>query len=64
MFTTRHQPIANAVVDGDRVATEVDWTGTAAVDLGLMKAGEPIAMRGASFMTITEGLLTRIVDLS
>jgi len=64
MFTNRHQAISNAVVEGDRVALEVDWTGTPAVDLGSMKAGEPIAMRGASFMTITEGLLTRIVDLS
>lgn len=64
MFTSRHQTITNAVVDGDRVALEVDWTGTPAVDLGSMKAGEPIAMRGASFMTITEGLLARIVDLS
>ena len=64
MFTTRHQTITNAVVDGDRVAMEVDWTGTPAVDLGPMKAGESIAMRGASFMTIREGLLTRIVDLS
>ena len=64
MFTTRHQTITNAVIDGGRVALEVDWTGTPVVDLGSMKAGEPIAMRGASFMTITEGLLTRIVDLS
>lgn len=64
MFTARHQTITNAVVDGDRVAIEVDWTGTSAVDLWPMKAGEPIAMRGASFMTIREGLLTRIVDLS
>lgn len=64
MFTTRHQTITNAVVDGDRVALEVEWTGTPALDLGPMKAGVPIAMRGASFMTITHGLLTRIVDLS
>ena len=64
MFTIRHQAITNAVVDGDRVAMEVDWTGIPAVDLGSMKAGEPIAMRGASFMTIRKGLLTRIVDLS
>lgn len=64
MFTTRHQAITNAVVDGGRVALEVDWTGTPAVGLGPMKAGEPIAMRGATFMTIAEGLLTRIVDLS
>jgi len=64
MFTNRHLVINSAVVEGGRVAMEVDWTGTPAVDLGSMKAGEPIAMRGASFMTVTEGLLTRIVDLS
>lgn len=64
MFTTRHQTISNAVVDGGRVALEVDWTGTPAIDLGPMKAGEQVAMRGASFMTIADGKLTRIVDLS
>ncbi len=64
MFTTRRQTIRNAVVDGDRVALEVDWTGTPAIDLGSMKAGEPVAMRGASFMTIAGGMLTQIVDLS
>lgn len=64
MFTTRHQAVSNAVVDGSRVALEVDWTGTPATDLGLWRAGEPVAMRGASFITITGGKLTRIADLS
>ena len=64
MFTIRRQVIRNAVVDGDRVALEVDWTGTPAIDLGPMKAGEQVTLRGASFMTIAGGKLTRIVDLS
>ncbi len=64
MFTIRRQTVRNAVVDGDRVALEVDWTGTPAIDLGPMKAGEQVALRGASFMTIAGGKLTRIVDLS
>ena len=64
MFTTRHQAISNAVVDGSRVALEVDWTGTPPIHLGLMKAAEQVSMRGASFMTIADGRLTRIVDLS
>lgn len=64
MFTTRRQAIRNAVVDGDRVALEVDWTGTPAIDLGPMKAGEQVAMRGASFITLTGGKLKRIMDLS
>jgi ketosteroid isomerase-like protein len=64
IFTTRHQAVRTAVVDGDHVALEVDWTGTPAVDLGPMKAGAQVAMRGASFITIADGKLTRIVDLS
>ncbi|MBD8679958.1 nuclear transport factor 2 family protein [Sphingomonas sp. CFBP 13720] len=64
MFTIRCQTVRNAVVDGDRVALEVDWTGTPAIDLGPMKAGEQVALRVVSFMTITGGKLTRIVDLS
>lgn len=64
MFTARHQAIRNAVVDGSHVALEVDWTGTPAFDLGPMKAGEQVVMRGASFITISGGKLTRIMDLS
>lgn len=64
MFTSRHQAVRTAVVDGDQVALEVDWTGTPSVDLGPMKAGEEITMRGASFITIIDGKLSRIVDLS
>ena len=64
IFTTRHQTIRSAVVDRDRVALEVDWTGTPSINLRSMKAGEPVAMRGASFMTIAKGRLTRIADLS
>lgn len=64
MFTTRHQSVRTAVVEHDRVALEVDWTGVPAVDLGPMKAGEQVAMRGATFMTMASGKLTRIVDLS
>lgn len=64
MFTTRHQTVRTAVVEGNLVALEVDWTGFPAVDLGPIKAGEEIALRGASFLTIEDGKLCRIVDLS
>ncbi|KFC69937.1 putative ester cyclase [Devosia sp. LC5] len=64
IFATRHQAIRNAVVAGDQVALEVDWTGTPAIDLGPLKAGEQVSMRGASFITISGGRLARIVDLS
>lgn len=64
MFIARHQAVRTAVVDGDRVALEVDWTGTPAIDLGPMKAGEQVAMRGASFLTLADGKLARIIDFS
>lgn len=64
MFIKRKLTIRHVVVDGDHVALWMDWAGTPAIDLGTAKAGKPIAMRAASFMTVAEGLLTRIVDLS
>jgi ketosteroid isomerase-like protein len=64
LFITRHQSVRTAVVAGDQVALEIDWTGIPAVDLGPLKAGERVALRGASFMTVVDGKLARIVDLS
>ena len=64
MFASRNQTVRTAVVNGDDIALEVDWTGTPAVDLGPMQAGVEIVMRGASFMTIANGKIVRIVDLS
>ena len=63
-FHDRRQTVTNAVVAGDMVALEIEWHGTPAVDLGPFKAGVEAAMRGASFMTIESGKLTRIADLS
>jgi ketosteroid isomerase-like protein len=56
--------VRTAVVNGDYVALEADWRATPAVDLGLMKAGKEVVMRGASFITIADEKLVRIVDLS
>jgi ketosteroid isomerase-like protein len=64
MFRSRSQTVRTAVVNGDMVALEVDWAGTPAVDLGALKAGIPVTLRGASFITIAKGKLVRIVDFS
>ncbi len=64
MFINRKQIVRTGVVAGDEVALEIDWTGTPAVDLGPLKAGVEIAMRGASFFTIRGEKIARIVDLS
>ena len=52
------------MVDGKRVRIEIDLTFIPAADLGGMKAGEAMSMRGRSFLTITDGKFTKIVDLS
>jgi ketosteroid isomerase-like protein len=64
LFSSRRQIVKTAVVAGDSVALEVDWTGTPAIDLGPMKAGVEVNMRGASFIAISKGKLSRILDLS
>lgn len=64
VFTERHQRVRTAVIEAGAVAVEVDWSGVPSVDLGPMKAGVRAQMRGASFFKITDGKLSKIVDLS
>ena len=64
IFTVRRQVVRTAVIAAHRVALEIDWTGTPAIDVGELKAGQPVHLRGASFLTIEDGKLSNIVDLS
>ncbi len=64
LFTARTLQIRTAVVAGDQVALEIDWTGVAATDFGPFKAGISTSLRGASFFTLAGGKLVRIIDLS
>jgi ketosteroid isomerase-like protein len=64
MFERRNVVVKTAVVGVDSIALEVRWTATPSVDLGPMKAGVEVTMRAASFMTIANGRLQRIMDLS
>ena len=63
-FLERQQVVRTAVVNGDSIALEINWTGTPKIDLGPMKAGDQASMRGASFFTVSAGKLRRIVDIS
>lgn len=63
MFSSRNQAVRRAVVGGNEAALEIDWSGTPAVDLGPLKAGAEVKLRGASFFTMTDGKITHIVDL-
>ena len=63
-FPVRRLQVRTAVVSGDRVALEVDWSGTPSVDIGGVRAGETMTLRGASFFRIADEALVSIVDLS
>lgn len=64
LFTERTITIRGSVVSGDKVALEIDWTGIPAADFGTFAAGERVNLRGATFLTIENGKLCRIVDIS
>lgn len=64
-FSYRRQTLKNLVDAGDKAAGEIEFEGTAAVDLpNGTKAGESVTLKGASFFEMRGGLLCRIADYS
>jgi steroid delta-isomerase-like uncharacterized protein len=63
-FSHRKQSVRNSVSAGGEVALEIEWEGTPRFDMGDFQAGVQASLRGASFMTISNGKLSRIADLS
>jgi ketosteroid isomerase-like protein len=62
-FSERRQAVLFWVIDNDRVAIEIDYWCKVAKDLpNGKKTGEEITLRGASFFTIKDGLINRLVD--
>jgi ketosteroid isomerase-like protein len=59
----RQRPLA-WVVDDAHVAVEIEYWCRLAKDLpdGRKKAGEEMALRGASFFTVRDGHISRLVD--
>lgn len=51
--------ILSTTSDGDRVALEVQWTGTLAIPLGTLPAGGQMRARFGVFLTFREGLIIR-----
>ena len=47
--------IVNAVANGDDLALEVEWEGTAAVPIGQLPAGEKMRARFAVFLQYRDG---------
>jgi len=62
-FSERRQSVMVWVVNDDTVAIEIDYWCKVAKDIpNGKKAGEEMALRGASFFTIKDGLIKRLVD--
>lgn len=62
-FAQRRQTPAAWVVDETHVAVEIDYWCQLAKDLPEgHRAGEEMRLRGASFFTIQDGRITRLVD--
>lgn len=64
-FSSRRQTVTDAVVAGDRVALQVVFEAVVACDLpNGWRAGQAVRLTGASFFTLRDGLIARVVDLS
>jgi ketosteroid isomerase-like protein len=57
-FPDRRMEIRRLVVDGDQVALHYEWTGTAAMDLGPLHAGEVQRWDNLLFVTVRDGKMT------
>lgn len=60
LFSRRRSTVLNAVIDGDRVALEVDWLGTLAVPVGEHPAGHDLRVRMALFLELRGGQVIRM----
>lgn len=63
-FEQRRQTPVAWIVDGSHVALEIDYWCRLAKDLpdGTKKAGQEMTLRGASFFTIENGRIRRLID--
>jgi steroid delta-isomerase-like uncharacterized protein len=62
-FAERRQTPVTWVIDGTRVALEIDYWCRLAKDLPDGKeAGQEMRLRGASFFTVQAGRITRLID--
>jgi ketosteroid isomerase-like protein len=62
VFPDRRLRVLTIVAEGDQVALEQEWQGTAAVPLGAFGAGTVLSQRIASFFTLEKGMILRHVD--
>ncbi|KGF67380.1 hypothetical protein LL06_22795 [Hoeflea sp. BAL378] len=64
-FVTRHQQVTNAITVAETTLAEIAYTAVVAFDLpNGWKAGQEIALTGASLFRVENGKITAIVDQS
>jgi hypothetical protein len=62
-FSERRQSVLSWVIDAEQIAIEINYWCKIAKDLpNGKKVGEEMTLRGASFFTFKDGLITRLVD--
>lgn len=65
LFKNRKQTVNNWVIGKDKVAIEIDFEGTLAVDLpNGLKAGNALKLKGVSIYEFEKGKIKRLVDFS
>jgi ketosteroid isomerase-like protein len=55
VLTAQRYEVLNALVQGDEVALEMQWSGTLAVPFGALAAGDDMRARISSFITLRDG---------
>jgi ketosteroid isomerase-like protein len=58
-MTAQRYEVLNAVASGDRVALEIQWTGTLAVPFESIPAGGQMRARFAVFLEFRQGKIVR-----
>jgi ketosteroid isomerase-like protein len=55
VLSAQRYEVLNALVQGDEVALEMQWSGTLAVPFGALAAGDDMRARISSFITLRDG---------
>jgi ketosteroid isomerase-like protein len=55
VLTAQRYEVLNALVQGDEVALEMQWSGTLAIPFGALAAGDDMRARISSFISLRDG---------
>lgn len=65
IFSHRQQIVLNWVIDENKIAVEIDYAATLALDLpNGLKKGDEISLKGVSIYEFRDGQIKRLIDFS